>query len=139
MKAYVITKGDYSDYHICGVSLDKEKAGWLAKCKSDAYDVAQVEEFEIDEGVPIELYKLYPVYKIVTNEKGEITNSYLTGWTADLDAYEPKYIFETNSSRTNLYRINVNFTARVAAEDEEHAKKIALDQRAKMLAEMLGL
>lgn len=30
MKVYVITKGIYSDYHICGVALDKERANRLA-------------------------------------------------------------------------------------------------------------
>ena len=31
MKAYIITKGEYSDYHICAVTLDKDKAEQLKK------------------------------------------------------------------------------------------------------------
>lgn len=31
MKVYVITKGIYSDYHICAVAMDEEKAKVLGK------------------------------------------------------------------------------------------------------------
>lgn len=36
MEIYVITKGTYSDYHICALTLDKEKAECLKKIYSDS-------------------------------------------------------------------------------------------------------
>lgn len=33
-KAYVITKGTYSDYHICAVTLDKSRAEKLKNCST---------------------------------------------------------------------------------------------------------
>ncbi|MBR0417913.1 MAG: hypothetical protein IJI66_01945 [Erysipelotrichaceae bacterium] len=35
MKAYIITNGEYSDYHICGVTLDKEKAEMMKRFYSE--------------------------------------------------------------------------------------------------------
>ena len=48
-KVYVITAGSYSDYHICAVSLDPQKAEVLAKFYTEhGYDQAGVEEYEAD-------------------------------------------------------------------------------------------
>lgn len=35
MKIYIITKGDYSDYHICNVTTDYEKAKRYKKAYSE--------------------------------------------------------------------------------------------------------
>lgn len=47
-KVYVITKGEYSSYHICAVTLEKDKAEMLAKHFSDSMDTAEIEEFDTD-------------------------------------------------------------------------------------------
>lgn len=47
-KVYVITKGEYSSYHICAVTLEKDKAEMLAKLFSDSMDTAEIEEFDTD-------------------------------------------------------------------------------------------
>lgn len=49
MKVYVITKGSYSDYHICSVCLDRETAERRMKLFSDNFDEAEIEEFDTDE------------------------------------------------------------------------------------------
>lgn len=46
-KIYVVTQGDYSDYHIIACFTDKEKAELCAKIYSDYYDEAGVEEYDI--------------------------------------------------------------------------------------------
>lgn len=46
MKVYVITKGEYSDYHICAVATNQAKARMLAEFYSDKYDAAEVEEYD---------------------------------------------------------------------------------------------
>lgn len=48
MKIYVITKGAYSDYHICAVATDKKKAEILRKAFSDDWNEAQIETYETD-------------------------------------------------------------------------------------------
>lgn len=56
MKVYVITKGEYSDYSICGVSLDREEAENIAKKCTDRYSEAEVEEYDTDDNAVILKY-----------------------------------------------------------------------------------
>lgn len=50
-KVYVITKGAYSDYHICAVAATKEIAEKLQKIYSDEYSRAdaRIEEYDLNE------------------------------------------------------------------------------------------
>ena len=48
MKVYVITKGQYSDYHICAVVTDFKKAQILREKFSDKIDDAKIEEFDTE-------------------------------------------------------------------------------------------
>lgn len=47
---YVIIKGSCSDYHICAVATNKERAEELRRMYSSRHDNAGIEEFE--ENVP---------------------------------------------------------------------------------------
>ena len=49
MKVYVITQGCYSDYHICAVATDEEKAKLLKKYYSCRDDIAEIEEYDTEE------------------------------------------------------------------------------------------
>ncbi len=52
MKVYVLTRGEYSDYHIIGVYSAKEKAQEVcdAMCTSGSvWDEPRIEEYELDE------------------------------------------------------------------------------------------
>lgn len=51
MKVYVLTQGEYSDYHIIGVYSTKEKAQKLRdamRTSGTFYDEPQIEEYELD-------------------------------------------------------------------------------------------
>lgn len=48
MKIYVITKGEYSDYHICAVTENKEKAEILCEKFACDYETAQIEEYDTE-------------------------------------------------------------------------------------------
>lgn len=51
MKVYVITQGEYSDYHILGVSLDRERAERIVQLYHDdnaLWDQPIIEEYETD-------------------------------------------------------------------------------------------
>ena len=52
MKVYVITSGDYSDYHIIGVTDKKEVAEQYKKLHDNAvivYDHCEIEEYDTDD------------------------------------------------------------------------------------------
>lgn len=48
MKVYVITVGDYSDYHIVGVTLEKETAELFKKTHDKRYVKFEIEEYDTD-------------------------------------------------------------------------------------------
>lgn len=46
-KIYIVTKGDYSDYHIIACFADKDKAELCAKMYTGGWEEAKVEEYDI--------------------------------------------------------------------------------------------
>ena len=128
MKVYVITKGCYSDYHICGATTDEEVAKKLVKKYSDMYEVAECEEYESEEIVDDELDDYVDVWHIVINSNGLMVDPKCSGYV-------------NKHREVNSYQLGQNliFDAYIKEKDKEKAIKIAIDRRAKMLAERLGL
>ena len=133
MKVYVITSGEYSDYHICAVALDDKKAKILKeKFDHDDYTGATIEEYDTEEYEGIRSGK--SVYRVFFNKSGDCDeimncckeglNCYHLSWCKE----EPKYIQHTG--RCIVY---------VLANCKEAAIKIAAERRAKYLAEKMGL
>ena len=90
---YVITKGEYSDYHICAVATTYENAERLRKMYCDSYQDAEIEEFTPD--VPNDtFYNLSPTGYWRINFK---TNGELDG--------QPEFYFD----KPNLKEINLFF------------------------------
>ena len=119
MKVYVVTQGEYSAYHIVGVTLDREKAErWLKLYEENtnryAYS-AQVEEFEADE------FGANGMYMWIVDDDGAELND----WHSD-DLGE-------------WYCDNANFRVTVMARDKEHALKSAYDKIAMLKAEEEGI
>ena len=52
MKVYVLTRGEYSDYHIIGVYSTSEKAQEMCDAMRTSWDEPQIEEYELDERNP---------------------------------------------------------------------------------------
>ena len=115
MIVYVITKGDYSDYHICGVALDKGRAEIIRKLMTDKWDEANIEEYDTEKFSDVSdgesLYRVEYEYGAVTVENS----------LCEYDYSERNKVFET----VHGYRCHV------LAKDEEHAIKKALDLFAK--------
>lgn len=130
MKIYVITKGSYSDYHICAVTTDKEKAERLVLFYTDRWDEAKIEEFEEDE-IPDDYMPIYFVQykngKWCVNKRG-----------IGSPDYEYEHAFFDRDYIRGTYDFNC-FYCDVMADDEEHAIKIARDLYAKKKAELMGL
>lgn len=128
MKVYVITKGIYSNYHICGVALDKERANRLASFFSSRYAKAEVEEYDTECIV----------------ERPDGTGMWSVSFKKDL--------FEGVAAAANVitgligsdsehvvYRSPEDMEVYVWAKDEESAIKIASERRAMYLAELQGI
>ena len=124
-KAYVITSGCYSDYHICAVTLDEHKAEELKKVyEKTEWDEVSIEEYEIDAHYD-RLMNGYKVYLVQFNRNGNIHS------VGSDRSPEDENIYETWCG----YSLNVL----VWAKDEESAIKIAAEKRAKYLAEKEGI
>lgn len=124
----VITKGTYSDYHICAVATNRERAEELKRMYSDRYNDAEIEEFE--ENVPSnEFYTLNPCtyWEINFNSDG-------TSYGPSIYFDKPNLNIQVQKSWNNSIMV-INITA----DSAETAFKIARDERAKYLAQQFGL
>ena len=112
---YVITKGCYSDYHICGVTMDKTRAERMKKLYTTRYDDAQIEEYILDE---------------CSNELGHYYVEFNDDQAPDIYLDEDKCFSEVHAGYTGYRTVRVY----VRAFDEEHALKIAQDKYAERKA-----
>lgn len=125
MKVYVITKGSYSDYHICAVATDPEEAEKLAKIYSDRWDDAEVEEYDTEEH-PDWLCGRVPYEVTFFRRCGPSWSLWDSScpFTPAVDIYEGT---------------SVEMKVRVYAPEVETALKIAQDKRAEYLAHRAGI
>lgn len=126
MKVYVITKGEYSEYHICAVSTDKEKANMLRDKYSNGDNCAYIEVFDTEKEEMVLKYEHIYMCKY-HNKNHEIdVNLRLT-----FDYVYPQD-FNVKKAKYGLYTY-------VLANTLEDAIKIASDKFAKYRAENMGL
>ena len=115
MVVYVVTAGDYSAYHIIGVTADKEKAEKYCEWyKGWSYDEAQVEEYEMDKFEP------YGQGKFLF-EVEQFANGYL-----EVDKVSSFTNYDQKTNEVWDWGRDEYFVP-VFADDEDHAKKIAAD------------
>lgn len=129
MKVYILTMGEYSDYCIIGVALDREKADRIAAIMNkNAHihgDEVMVEEYDTD------AYSCFPEntkpYHIVFSKKDHtVLHVHPTSW-------------EMVSSTPHYSQYNDSYSVYTFAEDGKSAIKSASDKLAKYLAEKNGL
>ena len=109
------------------MATDADKAETLRKWFTDAYDEAIIETYDTDEEtVPDDIQ---PVFIFTIDENSSVQKE--------------RTIYRRPSEWSNEFTFNIinnkRIIAKVMAEDREHALKIALDARGKMLAEKFGL
>lgn len=153
-KAYVITCGEYSDYHICAVCSTRERAEELRPLYSNRYDIAEIEEYEMDKA-PNDADRRIPVYMVKISrwvEQGVVTDSKSQSSesvnliSVDRECDRDKYTLPgfmnywpksgDRKSGSLVFKVYIRTDV---AENEEKALKIARDRFAKALAEQLGV
>jgi len=134
-KVYVLTEGEYSDYHIVGVYSTKEDAEaakrWILGVKNVSSYFASgvvVEEYELDPHADA-IRQGLTAYRVRMAWNGDTEAVY----RADDDAY----------GRTICMGGGINALAQgvsgvVFARDEQHAVKIVNEKRAQMIAQGIG-
>ncbi len=134
---YAITSGEYSDYGICALTSDYERAKVLAKYYTRRGDEAQIEEFidgDPESPETNELQNLRPVWTVRSYiEKNGIE------WRAWINRYELNSFENEYKCFTPISWGSKVFEGLIMAKNEDHALKIAQDWYAKMKAERLGL
>ena len=122
---YIVTKGEYSCYHVIAATTDRKIAKKIQKKFSDGWDDCKIEKFPDAE---VMLKNLWNVYftKAGTVWKCVISDS--------------EYDYRDNREITDtIYKRDYDLIIKVEADTEEAAIKIAAEKRAKYLAEKNGL
>jgi hypothetical protein len=116
-KVYVLTSGEYSDYTIEAVKLDKDQAETLERIHPDW----SVEEYDTDD---IKILDKYRYYVSVADNGAVYANiPYFEHPNTPLN--RPRYY------KAFEWRPNGHWEVYVEAKDAEHAKKIGVDLIAK--------
>lgn len=134
-KAYVIVSGEYSDFGINAVFLDKceaERAVEIAN-RRDPHNDYRIQEWPIGLSFNPETDSLYFVsfYKGAVDEVKQQSTPFLT--TIETNVVSPWNVYKYKDGKYYEHRMYVY------ARDEEHAKKKAADIFAKWKAEQEGI
>ena len=122
-KIYIITKGCYSGYHICAVTMDKSRAENLKRLFDDRYEEADIEEYTLDE-----VQKNEYIYCIDFQDDSS-PNIYIDEYSG----------FANSSNDLHIIDYSKCFSVYVRAKNEKHAMKIAQDEYARWKAEQEGV
>ena len=127
MTHYVITSGEYSDYHIVAVYADREEAYKVCKILNDRceYEDYTIEEYEDGSLVRYENLNTYCV--LFDDNKTRIREN-------DSDDFE--YCLRKEYWQ---YQDGTVWAVFVFASNKEEALKIASEKRAKLMAEQTGV
>lgn len=120
---YVITKGRYSDYHICAITMDENRAERMKKLYSDRYDEARIETYVLDEDKTTG-----SIYYVEFENDGPAAvrmNEY-----TEYDNYDNGPVVDSWYNPIRVY---------VRAKDEAYALKVAQDKYAEWKAEKAGV
>ena len=137
MTLYVVTEGEYSDYHIVGIYSTKELAEKVKKYHNGLYDYPDIEEWELDKDIPVNLEDVREYYRVTyySRQYGEgrwecsrfskIGKENITDCPWSISKVFPKY-----------FMIDIPCDR---VKDEAHAVKIAQDKMAEIQAMKNGI
>ena len=122
---YVLTEGDYSDYHIVGVYSTKE----LAKEAQSLYEYSQIEEYDLD-NIPEHPPGMSAWFVRIENGKLDDIYTHQVGPFDGTIPREDEYKYHNGETGYFVY---------CWAVDEDHAEKIALDKYYQNQATKFGI
>ena len=123
---YIITQGEYSDYHILGVFSTEEKAQEMVNwCGNDCI----IEEYTIDECIPIPDETRWPYHIELQLSSGNILSI-----INENSRPFPNETINMSSTINDIWIKNDHLIITCWAETEDQAKKIATEKRQEYLA-----
>ena len=145
MKIYIVTKGAYSDYHICGVAVDLKEAEHLQNVNTDEWDIANIETYDTEDNGKIEgwlkhryVFK-FNVDKCYKNHKNTY-DEYVT--ICDNERHNDDWLMAKRNEREGRIRTIHGIYHYVCAESDKPfsvVEKIAYDRYAEWKATQEGL
>ena len=140
MKIYIITRGSYSDYHICGVAVDLKEAERLQNINTDEGDIACIETYDTEDNGEIEgwLKHRYVFRFNVKNHK----NAYDNVTIYDDEYYKDDWLMAKRDEREGRIRTAYGIYHYVCIESDKPfsvVEKIAYDRYAEWKATQEGL
>lgn len=112
-KVYVLTSGEYSDYTIEAVKLDKDQAETLERIHPDW----SVEEYDTDDIKILDKYRYY----VDVRDNGAVYANIPYVERPDTPLNRPRYYKAEGLRRNGCWEVYVD------AKDSEHAIKIGVD------------
>ena len=144
MKIYIITRGSYSDYHICGVAVDLKEAERLQNINTDEWDMARIETYDTEDNGEIEGWlKHRYVFKFIVDKRYKNhNNSYDFVKIYDGECYKDDWLMAKNDEREGIIRTAYGIYHYVCVESDKPfsvVEKIAYDRYAEWKATQEGL
>ena len=128
-KVYIVTNGEYSDYHIVNVFSDKGKAEKYVKAIYGINDEVCIEEYDVDK-YPKQIDKKLKHWWVEMLKNGEVDGCMVS----DSHKYSDcRYYILNNFMTEHVDYLNVFCWAK----DKQHAIKIANEKRAMLVASNL--
>ena len=132
-KVYIVTAGEYSDYHICGVFSTQKKAEYfcnhISKHSYTPKEWYKIEDWNVDAGI-LELARHKDIYMVMMDNKGNVK---------DADVVNNDYAFRNAIRESVIYNdIPNHYLIYVFAGNLEEAVKIASEKRTKYMVEKLN-
>lgn len=121
MTIYAVTDGDYSDYHIVALTVNKERAEHIAKF----YKTAEIEEYEDAQELPEN-----PMWECEITENSTV-------WADLTETYDPAMVEGVKEEKHSY--LGTYYIVHARAEDEAHAMEKARDILEKYKAEQEGI
>ena len=141
MKIYIVTKGSYSDYHICGVAVDLKEAERLQNVNTDEWDMARIETYDTEDNGEIEGWlKHRYVFDFFYDKRDKQKKSNVTIY--DGECYKDDWIMAKNDERKGRVDTVSGSHHYVCVESDKPfsvVEKIAYDRYAEWKATQEGL
>ena len=144
MKIYIITRGSYSDYHICGVAVDLKEAKRLQNINTDEWDVSRIETYDTEDNGEIEGWlKHRYVFRFNADKRYKNhKNAYDNVTIYDGECYKDDWLMAKRDEREGRIQTAYGIYHYVCIESDKPfsvVEKIAYDRYAEWKATQEGL